>query len=187
MLFGMETSRYDAPGRLDLVRRFVNSLDIEQETDAIADATGLSEWLGARGLLAAGVSVREAEVERALALREALRAALLANHDRQPPPEEAVRELNAAARRAELTPVLQPSGEWRAQPGAHGADAALGAIVATVAEAMGGAEWPRLKVCANDRCLWAFYDRSRSHARRWCAMELCGNRVKQQAWRGRQP
>jgi predicted RNA-binding Zn ribbon-like protein len=187
MLFDMATSRYDAPGRLDLVRRFVNSRDVEQDTDAIADATGLTGWLTAQGLLGAGASVREVEVEHALDLREALRAALLANHDREPPPEAAVRELNAAARRAELTPVLQPSGVWRAQSAARGADAALGVIVATVVEAMGGTEWPRLKVCVNDKCLWAYYDRSRSHARRWCSMDLCGNRVKQQAWRGRQP
>jgi len=34
----------------------------------------------------------------------------------------------------------------------------------------------RLKQC--EGCGWLFYDRSRTHARRWCTMELCGNRAK---------
>lgn len=182
----MQATSYEAPGRLELVRQFVNSRDVEKGTDGLADAPGLARWYSTQGLLQAGVPVRGADVARARALREALRAALLANHDRRPPPAETVRELNAAVHRAELIPVLQPSGTWRVQPAANGADAALGAIVAAVAEAMGGTDWPRLKVCVNDQCLWAFYDSSRSHARRWCSMEICGNRVKQQAWRGRQ-
>jgi len=34
----------------------------------------------------------------------------------------------------------------------------------------------RLKQC--EGCGWLFYDRSRTHARRWCTMDLCGNRAK---------
>jgi len=34
----------------------------------------------------------------------------------------------------------------------------------------------RLKQC--EGCGWLFYDQSRTHARRWCSMELCGNRAK---------
>jgi predicted RNA-binding Zn ribbon-like protein len=186
MMGAMVTTPYEAPGGLELVRQFVNSRDVEKSTDALADVSGLAGWYSARGLLEAVAPVHRADVAHAQALREALRDALLSNHDRRPPPSEAVRELNAAARRASLRPVLESSGQWRARPTAGGAEAALGAIVAVVAEAMGGPEWPRLKVCVNDRCLWAFFDRSRSHARRWCSMEICGNRVKQQAWRGRQ-
>src|SRR5262245_51736706 len=144
MLSGMEAARYDAPGRLEMVRQFVNSRDVETATDAIADPSGLAEWLTAQKLLEPGARVGDADVANARVLREALRAALLANHDQQPPPQGARQELNAAARRAALTPVLQPTGEWQAQPDARGTDAALGAIVATVAQAMGGAEWPRL-------------------------------------------
>jgi predicted RNA-binding Zn ribbon-like protein len=181
----METS-YEAPGRLELVRRFVNTRDVEKGTDAISDVSCLSQWLTEQGLLEPSVSVSDRDVTRAHTLREALRAALLANHDRQPPPVVAVHEFNAAARRAALTPVLLRSGDWQTQPSAHGADAALGVIVASIVDSMGGSDWPRLKVCVNDQCLWAFYDGSRSHARRWCSMDLCGNRVKQQTWRDRQ-
>jgi len=34
----------------------------------------------------------------------------------------------------------------------------------------------RLKQC--EGCGWLFYDTSRTHARRWCSMQLCGNRAK---------
>jgi predicted RNA-binding Zn ribbon-like protein len=81
--------------------------------------------------------------------------------------------------------VFQPLGTWLAQPTAGGVDAAIGSIVGAIAEAMPGDEWRRLKICANDLCQWAFYDRSRPRARRWCSMEVCGNRVKQQTWRNR--
>ena len=36
----------------------------------------------------------------------------------------------------------------------------------------------RIRVCANDRCQWVFYDASRSGRRRWCDMTTCGNRAK---------
>jgi predicted RNA-binding Zn ribbon-like protein len=36
-----------------------------------------------------------------------------------------------------------------------------------------------LRRCANhDTCVLMFLDTSRSHTRRWCSMELCGNRSK---------
>jgi predicted RNA-binding Zn ribbon-like protein len=38
----------------------------------------------------------------------------------------------------------------------------------------GGPTW--LKQCPGDRCGWLFVDRSRSHSRRWCSSEMCGNR-----------
>jgi predicted RNA-binding Zn ribbon-like protein len=174
-----------APGRLELIRAFVNTRHVENGTDAIATPQSLTDWLTAQQLLGPTVAAGQEDVDHALALREALRAALLANHDQLPPPAAAVAELNAAARRASMELVLQPQGTWLAQPTAGGIDAAIGSIVSAVAEAMPGEEWRRLKICANDLCQWAFYDRSRSRARRWCSMDVCGNRVKQQTWRNR--
>jgi predicted RNA-binding Zn ribbon-like protein len=163
----------------------VNTRHVENGTDAIATPRSLTDWLSARQLLGPVVVAGQEDVDHALALREALRAALLANHDQLPPPAAAVAELNAAARRASMELVFQPLGTWLAQPTAGGVDAAIGSIVSAVAEAMPGDEWRRLKICANDRCQWAFYDRSRSRGRRWCSMDVCGNRVKQQTWRNR--
>jgi len=38
--------------------------------------------------------------------------------------------------------------------------------------------WARLKVCAEDACMWAFYDRSKNRSGNWCSMAVCGNRMK---------
>jgi Conserved protein containing a Zn-ribbon-like motif, possibly RNA-binding len=36
----------------------------------------------------------------------------------------------------------------------------------------------RIKVCAADGCGWVFLDTSKNSSRRWCSMQLCGNREK---------
>ena len=47
------------------------------------------------------------------------------------------------------------------------------------ADLMAGDGMPRLRRCANHgMCVLLFLDTSRSHTRRWCSMELCGNRSK---------
>ncbi|BCJ69053.1 CGNR zinc finger domain-containing protein [Polymorphospora rubra] len=43
----------------------------------------------------------------------------------------------------------------------------------------------RIRVCAGDNCPLVFVDLSRPGARRWCAMERCGNRHKLRALRAR--
>lgn len=35
-----------------------------------------------------------------------------------------------------------------------------------------------VKKCQNPRCILFFYDTTKNHARRWCSMEVCGNRAK---------
>lgn len=35
-----------------------------------------------------------------------------------------------------------------------------------------------IKPCANHACILYFYDTSKNHGRRWCSMDLCGNRTK---------
>ena len=45
--------------------------------------------------------------------------------------------------------------------------------------------WARLKICANDDCEWAFFDRSRNQHGNWCDMAVCGNRLKNRELRAR--
>lgn len=54
------------------------------------------------------------------------------------------------------------------------------------ASLIGGDHAGRLRRCANhDSCVLMFLDTSRSHTRRWCSMELCGNRSKVAAFNAR--
>jgi predicted RNA-binding Zn ribbon-like protein len=174
-----------APEPLETVRAFVNTRDVELGTDALGAPDELGEWLAAKSLLDRSAAVRPADLRRAVALREALRAALEANHASDPIAADAVAVINEVAARARLGLVLDANTGWVARPAADGVDAALGTVVGWVAGAMADGTWRRLKVCVNDTCRWAFYDTSRARVGRWCSMQLCGNRAKQQAWRAR--
>jgi predicted RNA-binding Zn ribbon-like protein len=163
--------RYDvpnaAPEPLRLVQRFVNTVDHENER----------EWLGTPAEVAAffGCSEGDVGVEEAHELREALRALLRANNG-VPLDEEARTAVDRFA--AQLRVRLGAAGEPELVAGD-----ALGGVLAVVFAAMLDGSWPRLKSCRN--CTWAFYDFSRNRSAGWCSMQLCGNRAKTRAYRGR--
>jgi predicted RNA-binding Zn ribbon-like protein len=43
----------------------------------------------------------------------------------------------------------------------------------------------RLKICANPRCRWVFYDDSKSRTRRYCSPDKCANLLKVRRFRAR--
>ena len=167
-------------GSLRLVREFVNTLDIEAGTEALATPDDLVKWLHHNGF-PESEPLTAADLGRAVELREAIRALLASTSD-----AEAAAQLTATARRAKLRPEFTPSGTVRLVPGAGGIDAALGSLLVVITEAMADGRWRRLKVCRNDACRWAFFDASRAGAGKWCSMAACGNRNKAAAWRARQ-
>lgn len=174
-----------APKSLERVRAFVNTLDVEEGTDELGDPRAAGAWLLERGLLrTGGAGVDATGHARVLALREALRALLLANNAREPGPPDAWRTVNSAADRASFELCFGDDGPTLRAAGA-GVDAALATLLIEVEEAMQEGTWQRLKVCPADDCLWAFYDRSRNRSATWCEMGECGNRNKARAWRER--
>lgn len=176
-----------APGALETVRSFVNTLDVEDGTDALSDPRAASAWFAEQGLLGDGtVDVRAsaADVRRATELREALRAHLDAHHG-QPLDPGATAVLDSAARRARLTVRFERLDAIALEPEATGVDGALGRLLAIVAAAMQDGTWRRLKVCPADDCRWAFYDESRNRSATWCDMKVCGNRAKVRGFRER--
>jgi predicted RNA-binding Zn ribbon-like protein len=174
-----------APDRLEPVRQFINTLDVEAGTDALDDSAGLRQWLDAAGLRPGG-AVSDGELGRAREFREALRTAASANHDATALPPGVVSVLDEVAQRAGIAMTFTADRDWRAEARAGGVDGALGELILRVIESMSAGTWSRLKVCARDSCRWAFYDTSRAAAGKWCSMRLCGNRAKQEAWRDRQ-
>lgn len=174
-----------APGRLEVVRRFVNTRDIEQGLDALVASDEIAAWLRSVELLSQRDDARPADIPMIQEFREALRDAMEANHRRRNMNEETVRALNTAAEVARLTIRLTDGSRWEARPGTEGVPGAVGALLSVVVESMADGTWSRLKVCSNDACRWAFYDHSRARSGKWCSMEACGNRAKQRAWRQR--
>src|SRR5260221_13401083 len=78
-----------APGRLELVRAFLNTADLETGADQFRTAAGLERWLTKQKLIPGPPAPPECdgkELETAGALREALRAPCLANNGLQTHP-----------------------------------------------------------------------------------------------------
>ena len=175
-----ETS--SAPGDLETVRSFVNTLDVEEGTDELNSTAGLAGWLAETGL-GDGAEPTERELARAVDFREGLRSLLLANNGVDTGDDSADR-LNAALDGASSEVRFEGSSA-EIVPTCASVDGALATMALVIHGAMQSGEWAKLKVCPADQCYWAFYDRSRNHSRTWCQMGDCGNRAKVRAFRAR--
>ena len=174
----------EAPGELETVRLFVNTLHDNLEDEELDSPAALRDWLARFGLAARRAQFRPADLRRAREVREALRRLMLANNGERPDPS-AVELLNNAAARAKLSASFQDHSAWRLNPGRDGLDGSLGELLAIVFRAMSDGTWDRLKACGNPDCEYAFYDHSKNHSGRWCDMASCGNRMKARAYRER--
>ena len=177
--------RNEAPGELELVRRFVNTRDVEEDTDELDGLDSLLGWFSGMDLLDNETTADERDLQRALALRDGIRSLLLSNNGEGVEPAD-LRELNRVAGSVCLRVRFDEDGHPTLGPESSGVSAALGRILAAVIRATEEGVWGRLKVCTNDACQWAFYDRSKNRSGKWCTMEVCGNRIKARAFRQRQ-
>ena len=175
------TTAVRTPAEIELVQAFVNSLDEEDGTDELDSPAALGTWLVAAGLVEKGTPASGRDLQLALRLRSALRAELLAHDDRAPDPTIAA-TLDGVCRDLPLRAVASPEG---IAPSSGGARGALAQLVAATTTARIKGTWPRLKICPAEDCRWAFYDTSRNRSKRWCSMEVCGNRSKVRAFRDR--
>jgi predicted RNA-binding Zn ribbon-like protein len=173
--------REPAPGRLRLVQRFVNTVDMEHGLEMLSSPERLATVLTEVGLPVARAD--DADLARAHEVRAALRVLARANNGGAFDAAAAER-LERAAAEGKLEIRFDRRGAALAprEPDARGALAELVGIVYT---AMADGTWSRLKACQVDDCGWLFYDRSRNRSARWCQMAVCGNRTKTRAYRAR--
>ncbi|GAA3602917.1 CGNR zinc finger domain-containing protein [Nonomuraea rosea] len=150
----------------ELVRDFLNTHDVEAETDELSSPAELVLWLRERGLAGPHDSAADEDLPLALALREGLRAAL----------RRESADLPSLPLRVEAT-----GDGLRLVPAGDGVRAGLAGIAVAAVRA----PWDRLKVCSEATCQWAFIDSSRNRSRSWCSMRVCGNRTKTRAYRAR--
>ncbi len=183
----MPVSREAPPHGLQLVVDYVNTLDLDEETDALTDAAALGRWVFEQRLLDPSARPSAADHASALALREALRAVMGAHAEGETPPADALAVLDEVAGRGRLSVRFDAAPGDRITVAARepGIAGALAGILAPVAPAAMDGSWLRAKVCVCDDCRWAFYDRSRNRSGRWCDMAVCGNRTKVNAYRRR--
>lgn len=172
-----------APGRLELVQAFLNSVDLTdiRRREYFATIEQANRWLLEMGLLPID---SDEERRRLVDFRELLREAVSANAGEEDDKQAWV-GLEPFARRACYTLSITTQGRPALHPEGTGADAAIAQIFAIVYDAIGAGTWPRLKACRKDTCREAFYDRSKNGSGAWCSMAVCGNRVKAQRRRAR--
>ena len=176
--------RAPAPGRLGYVQAFLNSFwDLERHGDEVwSSPAAYGAWLTQRGF---SNDATQADLARAIAVRDALRDLCLANHDDGDAPaaiEFLDRTAIAIAPAAALAPSLQ-TGAF--EPVGDGADTACALAIAIVHAARADGTFARLKACPHAKCGWAFYDTSRNRSSQWCSMRICGNRTKGEIYRRR--
>ncbi len=100
-------------------------------------------------------------------------------------PGEAVRTINEAAAAAPLVPELVADTEGTRWAPPVSATQAMSTLAREMIDLLSGPLAGRIRECAGDNCPLVFVDSSRPGARRWCAMERCGNRQKLRALRAR--
>jgi predicted RNA-binding Zn ribbon-like protein len=169
--------RPKAPGRLELLQRFINTHnhDLPSDWDRIGTAEAASTWLREKGLVTEPVS--DADAARLRALREAVRALAVANQGGEPDPAATDLIRRTAV---PLTVAIDAAGRTSLEPVRGGVDGAIAALLGILHEAQLSGDWSRMKGCR--QCEYAFFDRSKNRSAAWCAMSICGNRTKNRAY-----
>ena len=139
-----------------------------------------AEWLEDR--VTADKTLAAAMLARALDLREAIYAIAAAIASGRPAPEARMERLAkehaACAAFARLVPDAgRYVWSWPLREAAI--EAMLGPIVLSALATLTQADLTRVKQCQGDKCGWLFLDTTKNKSRRWCEMDVCGNRAKQ--------
>jgi predicted RNA-binding Zn ribbon-like protein len=148
---GRNTLLYEA-----LLVDFLNTVDVEEGTDALDTPSGLHEWADLHG-------VKAGDHEETLKTRDALRSLVMGEQPELPT--------------VSLTPSCAGGGVSLRSDTA--AEAALAAALTLSIQG----RISRVKLCQSETCRVAYYDHSRNGSRAWCSMEVCGNRAKARAFR----
>jgi predicted RNA-binding Zn ribbon-like protein len=163
---------------LEHLRTAENVVAWARHAKVLAPADG--EWMLSALSADEGLAMRF--LKRALALREIIYAlAVEVSARRRAPPDsvEALAHIHAACiAKARLTP--HGAGfVWSWAPQEAPIEAVLGPIALSALTLLTQADLSRIKQCQGDHCGWLFLDTTKNKSRRWCEMEVCGNRAKQ--------
>jgi len=163
----------------ELAIAFVNTRSwrgSESASEELRSPQDLAAWCRKAGLPETEWS--EEAFAAAVALREAIYRLLAAAAAKtEPAPEDLAllgRALEAPPPRRRLAWTGQgyvwDVGSLEAAP--------LAPVAWSAADLLASPLLPRVRLCANEKCLWVFLDESKSGNRRWCSMSACGNRAK---------
>jgi len=167
--------------------------------ELLPDAAALERWLIASGMVTSRKDTAlvrawrdsrqgEAFVQKLITFRERLRAAVLRLEAGLMPGDAFLAEVN----------VLLKNYPQRANLSKQGSKVILNVffdmrkpediwapIVAATAELLSEVELSRIRKCESESCIVHFYDTSKKGSRRWCSMNICGNKLKVAAYQRR--
>ena len=178
---------------------FLNTRPVLEDgpTELLPDFQALERWFIAAGIADSAKAKRnlrnlrgrpgaELLLKELIAFRERLRGAVVRMEKVLLPSDEFIREVNAGLRRHPPTIQLreidgklvqeklfdpeEPAGLWRP-------------ILDGTADLLSEADNYRLRQC--EACVIHFFDTSKKGSRRWCSMNICGNKLKVAAYQRR--
>jgi len=185
---------------------FLNSVatPVDARVDWLDDGEGLLSWLEQSRLVDASAleqvrsqsSSRELNrvAEQARNLREWFRR-FVRDHQGRPLSRQDLKKLEPLNRLlvqdasfSQIGPTTVEDGgpfELRSARKWRSPETLLLPIAEALARFVCSADFRYIKACQGPRCTLLFADQTRSRARRWCSMAICGNRAKQAAHRRR--
>lgn len=155
-----------------------------EPVERLTEPADLTRWLRASGVIDISRNPTEAQLAAAKDLREVIYRIAVAVIEGTPLRWDDADLLNHYAAVPPVVPVLRPDlsfGRLAADPVA----AALSTLARDAIELVSGDQAARLRECSKPDCSLLFVDTSRSAARRWCSMEICGNQDKVRRYRQR--
>jgi predicted RNA-binding Zn ribbon-like protein len=174
-----------APMPLLAIQAFANTLDVEGGTDELESVESFRAFLEKTDQIVPGFEVKPHHLPLARELRDAVRENLAANSAGKPD-AKATQRMIAGSRTLSVALKSDKDGHIALDLDPVDSFATLGSQLLAIAfQAQIEGTWERLKLCENPECQWAFYDNSRNRSGSWCRMGLCGNRLKNRAYRER--
>ncbi len=148
--------------------------------DLLEKSDDLQEWLKQAGMLISG-TIDETIFKTAISLRSAIRNSIHSVTDKIPFASEDIKIINTALKNKDHQTVLAIKDKTlylEQETKAKTPLSALAEIALQAAEILTDGTHERIKSCSNEECILMFHDTSKSGRRRWCSMEICGNRAK---------
>ncbi len=139
-------------------------------------------------ILVANPKLAARMVRRALELREvvyAIAAAIAAGRPADAAAIDQLRRIYAECLGHAKLVSHGASFVWVWEPADGPVEAVLGPITLSALTLLTQADLSRVKQCRGDHCGWLFFDTTKNKSRRWCEMEVCGNRAKQRRFHRR--
>jgi len=162
-----------------------------RRTDLLEERADIIEWLIRAKLLGAneekGIAPRlgQAEGVRLLSEAKAFRMVLREMAEqivaRKPVPRSVIATINRLlSQRPGYPQLLRTTGslERHFYSSTQGPSRLLALLAEAASDLLCTKDLPFVKKCRNQACILFFYDTTKNHARQWCSMSICGNRMK---------